>query len=158
MTNFQKLQTAVSTATSLFDNVKREYDKQKTRNSAENKALRRKLKYSRARTRYNRAQCIDKFLDKLLETDADLLLDSLNDFTNMLCSLISESETRERFVIKRSDDIMSLVLRYDNFSMKKVLKYCEAHNIKLNKDRRTFDFSKCTDDDDDDDYDEEGED
>ena len=152
MTNFQKLQIAANDAMTLFNNVKGEYDKQKTRNSAENKALRKKLKYSRARTRYNRAQCIDKFLDVLLETNSDLVLDldRLDGFTNMLCSLISENETRERFVIKRSDDIMSLVLRYENFSMKKVLKYCEAHNIKLNADRRTFDFSKCTDDDDED--------
>lgn len=75
----------------------------------------------------------------------DTSLDNASNATRYILSLTCESVSREQFIICKDDTIMSLLMRYDNFSIKKVEKYCEKHHIKYDKQSKTFDFSSCDD-------------
>ncbi len=76
----------------------------------------------------------------------DTSLDIASNATRYILSLTCETIERETFIICKDDNVMSLVMRYDNFSMKKVEKYCAKHHIIYDKKSKTFDFSSCDDD------------
>ena len=121
------------------------------------KALRKELRIARVKRTLNTCVMLDSLLsccDSIEKIDTQVY--------QSIVSITHEAIAREKFIITRNDDIMSLLMRYDNFSMKKVLKFCEAHKIAFNAKTKAFDFTNAIDildsyDDSDDDSDDDSE-
>ena len=104
------------------------------------KALRKSLRIARVKRTLNTCVMLDALLsccDSIEKIDTSVY--------NSIVSITHESVAREKFIITRNDDIMSLLMRYDNFSMKKVLKFCEAHKIAFNAKTKEFNFTNAID-------------
>lgn len=109
----------------------------------ERKALRKSTRI--ARIKRNMKQCV-AMRELLACITSDVSLDNASNACKYLLAITNDVVAREQFIICKDDDLMSLLMRYDNFSMKKVLKYCEKHNIKFDMKSKTFDFNECDDD------------
>lgn len=107
------------------------------------KALRKETRI--ARIKRNMKQCV-AMRELLACITSEVSLDNASNACKYLLAITNDVIAREQFIICKDDDLMSLLMRYDNFSMKKVLKYCEKHNIIFDMKSKTFDFSKCDDD------------
>ena len=146
--NYDTLLNSVNECVARCNRAIEEYDARKcvdTSNSerkAINKKLRKELRLARCKTQLKRASSLNELLHACDNNHA--LLSQCSKFTLTMCAMLSEAQERETFIIARDDTMMSLIMRYENFSMKKVLKYCEAHKIILNKDK-TFDFTTAID-------------
>lgn len=146
--NYDTLLASVNECVTRCNDAIATYDKQKcvdatnSERKAINKKLRKELRIARAKTQLKRASALRELLQACDNNHA--LLNACSKFTLAMCSMLSEAQERETFVIARNDNMMSLIMRYDNFSMKKVDAYCKKHNIVLRKDK-TFDFTNAID-------------
>lgn len=111
----------------------------KCKDKSAKKALRKETHI--ARVKKTLAQCVAM---RELLAHVDSLEDAGKAFA-YITAITYKAAERETFVIAKDDDIMALLMRYDNFSMKKVVAYCEKHNIKFDSKTKTFDFSQCDD-------------
>lgn len=123
-------------------NTRKCVDTTNSERKAINKKLRKELRLARCKTQLKRASSLNELLRACDNNHA--LLSQCSKFTLTMCAMLSEAQERETFIIARNDDMMSLVMRYDNFSMKKVNAYCSQHHIIINKDK-TFDFTNAID-------------
>lgn len=139
-----KKETAVAhieTMCKECNNVIKAYDEafKKCKDKSAKKALRKETHI--ARVKKTLTQCVAM---RELLTHVDSLEDSSKAYAYVM-AITYKAVERETFIIAKDDDIMSLLMRYDNFSMKKVVAYCEKHNIKFDTKTKTFDFSQCDD-------------
>lgn len=147
--NYDTLATSVQACITRCSNAISEYEKQKCidtsdkQRKAKNKALRKALKIARCKTQLKRASAINELLHACDNNHA--LLSQCSKFTLTMCAMLSEAQERETFFVCRNDNMMSVYMRYDNFSKKKLLKYCEAHKIVINSDNMTFNFTNAID-------------
>lgn len=146
--NYDTLATSVQTCITRCSNAISEYDKRKCIDTSDkqrktkNKALRKELKIARCKTQLKRASALNELLHACDNNHA--LLSQCSKFTLTMCAMLSEAQERETFIVARDDSMMSLIMRYENFSMKKLNAYCEKHHIIINKDK-TFDFTNAID-------------
>ena len=146
--NYDTLLNSVNECVARCERAINDYDARKcldTTNSerkAINKKLRKELRIARCKVQLKRASALRELLSACDNNHA--LLSQCSKFTLVMCAMLNEVQERETFIIARDDTMISLVMRYDNFSMKKVNAYCEKHHIVINKDK-TFDFTNAID-------------
>ncbi len=123
-------------------NTRKCVDTTNSERKAINKKLRKELRLQRCKTQLKRASALNELLSACDNNHA--LLSQCSKFTLTMCAMLSEAQERETFIVARDDTMMSLIMRYENFSMKKLNAYCDKHHIIINKDK-TFDFTNAID-------------